>query len=112
MPGPNGAPLADRMPALNGKPLPDRGPGPSTPGRGFPSTNGKPLAQRGMPGPDGTPPDERGMPIGGLGGNERSRKGPADRGMPPAMERGKAKTGERTTLAPAVGGLDLSNGLA
>jgi LCP family protein required for cell wall assembly len=61
-----------------------------------------------MPGPDGGPaPDERGMPVAGPGGNERSRKGPGDRGM----ERGKGKTGERTTLAPAVGGLDLPNGL-
>lgn len=60
-----------------------------------------------MPGPDGTAPDERGMPAAGPGGNERSRKGPGDR----EMERRKGKTGERTTLAPAVGGLDLPNGL-
>ncbi|HEY2060259.1 MAG TPA: LCP family protein [Amycolatopsis sp.] len=64
-----------------------------------------------MPGPDGPAPDERGMPLGGPGGNERSRKGLGDRAMPPAMDRGKGKTGERTTLAPAVGGLDLPNGL-
>jgi LCP family protein required for cell wall assembly len=115
MAGLNGAPPADRgMPGTNGKPLPERGPGPhgpSTPGRGFPGANGKPLAQRGMPGPDGPAPDERGTPIGGPGGNERARKGPGDRGMPPAMDRGKGRAGERTTLAPAVGGLDLPNGL-